>query len=251
MRFLYVRGDQMAGDAVELDAEQSHRVSRVLRLGAGDGLVIRVRETGLLLAAVVGSRGRRDRLGLTVTGPASEPPEASPPPVEVHLGVALLKRRNLELVMQKTVELGVASVTPLLARRSVDRHLSGADLRRLAEIAEEACQQCGRPLPPPIPELATPEDFALAQRRAGRSVILLHEAPVSGEGAGTVGGEGGDGGVAVMVGPEGGWDGAEVTGLRDAGATPRRLPGHVLRAETAAVAVVALLVLDGALSGAR
>jgi len=236
VRFLYIDDDQHVDGTVRLTAEQRHRIRKVLRLRTGDELVVRYRSTGAGWRTVVAADGR-DAVVLQVTDGVDA---VAAGPV-VHLGVSLLKKRLVEWVVEKATELGVTSVTPLVAEHGVVPALSPNETRRLDAAAVEACQQCGRPLPPRINTALTPVEFVAARRAAGNTVVMLHQD----EATPSLASADLRGPVALLVGPEGGFSTNELDACRAAGARCRFIPGWILRAETAAVAATALAAFLG------
>jgi 16S rRNA (uracil1498-N3)-methyltransferase len=166
--------------------------------------------------------------------------QASPGGPAIHLLFALAKGEKCELVIQKATELGVARLVPFAAERSVVRldAVKGAERAvRWRRIAEEAARQCGRA---DVPEVAVPGPLAaaLAAVPPGFRLLVLH-----GPGGAPLGALGLEGapGLAALVGPEGGLGEGELAACRAAGALTASLGPRTLRAETAAIAVVALL----------
>jgi 16S rRNA (uracil1498-N3)-methyltransferase len=153
---------------------------------------------------------------------------------------ALSKGEKGELVVQKATELGVARLTPWAAERSVLK-LDEAKGRERAErwrrIAEEAARQCGRA---DVPEVTAPVGLAaaLAAVPAGHRLVVLH-----GPGGAPLGALGLEEavGVALVVGPEGGLTDGELSTCEAAGAVRGALGPRTLRAETAAIAGLAVL----------
>lgn len=198
--------------------DDAHHLSRVLRLRAGDPLVL----------GDGAGRWRPARFGPTVepTGPV-ESAAADAPAIAV--GFALVKGAKPELVVQKLTELGVDRILPFRARRSVvrwDEAKAAKAGARLTAVARAAAMQCHRPWLPVVEEVTdlsavlTLEGAALAHRSGGPPG-LQHR--------------------VVLVGPEGGWAPEELAAAAAAGAPCVAVGGHVLRAETAAVSVGALL----------
>lgn len=201
-------------DAPALREADLHHLTRVLRLRAGDPVV---------LGDGAGS-WRPGALGDQVdpTGPI----EAVPPPVpSIAVGFALVKGGKPELVVQKLTELGVDRIVVLRSERSVVRwegEKASRQLDRLRRVAREAAMQCRRCH---LPELDGVLDIAdVASRadtvRADRGGRPLRRADTT-----------------VVVGPEGGFTDDERAQLPDSVA----LGDHVLRAETAAVTAGALM----------
>lgn len=151
--------------------------------------------------------------------------------VEVVLYVALLKGDKLSEVVRSATELGATRIQPLITRHSVPKEMGEGKLRRLRAVALEAAKQSGRvripEILPPIPLKAVPEvaQGLVAHVGAGARVreVLNPEKP-----------------LALAVGPEGGFAEEEVDFLEARGFTPVTLGRRILRAETAALALLAL-----------
>lgn len=145
-----------------------------------------------------------------------------------------LKREFTELIFQKGTELGVSRFQPILCDRTVR---DGFNPERAARILKEATEQSGRVW---VPECCAPVSFgeALVQNQADMtffaSLEISERVDVSKKIAS-------DGSLALFIGPEGGWTEEEEHQAKTTGYTPFRLSSHVLRAETACIAGVALL----------
>lgn len=143
----------------------------------------------------------------------------------VALYLAILKRDNFELAVQKAVECGVTRIVPINTERTVKL---GLNTDRLAKIIREAAEQSGRAF---LPELGPGQDFSIALKKAREAgdVIIFDLAgetlptllPVSPQ--------------SIFIGPEGGFTEAEVAQARAAGACVASLGPLTLRAETAAI----------------
>jgi len=165
-------------------------------------------------------------------------------PFHIHLFASILKGDKFDLVVEKVTELGVSSVNPLISKRTIPR-ISGekasAKEKRWERIARAASEQCHRTAPPPIGHIL-PFDRALDRPLQGILIICLE-----GEGLPPLrslvdksnplrSSE-----VSVLVGPEGGFEQEEIERALAKGFQPASLGSHVLRAETASIAVVAIL----------
>lgn len=222
----------LIGEArAELTEAARHYLRDVLRLSPGDAVEL-FDGRGAAWDARVGPGFEALALG--------ERRPAAPGGPALHLLFALAKGEKGDLVVQKATELGAARLAPWAAERSVVRldPAKGAERAgRWRRIAEEAARQCGRA---DVPEVADPAPLAaaLAAVPAGFRLVVLH-----GEGGAPLGALGLDGapGVAAVVGPEGGLAPEELAACRAAGALHATLGPRTLRAETAAIAVVALL----------
>jgi len=225
----------------ELTAEARHHLVDVLRLAEGDAIEVFDGRGGawdarLLPGLAAVSLGRRR--------------DAGRPGVDVRLLVALAKGEKMDLVVQKTTELGVAAILPFEAERSVvrlDLERGEERARRWRRIAGEAARQCGRA---DVPEVAAPASLAaaIAAVPPGFALHLLH---VGAGGAPAAAYRSPPEGHAIIVGPEGGLGEVEVAACLAAGARIASLGPRTLRAETAAIVAVALVqARHGDLAGA-
>ncbi len=152
---------------------------------------------------------------------------------ELHLYAALFKFDRFEWMVEKVTELGVTRIVPVETERS-DHGLFAAAAKRVErwrKIAREASQQSRRVR---LPEVADP--IKLKQVKAEGTRLLLDELPGTAPLR-----AGGDRPVAVLLGPEGGWTEEERAGLARDGWTPASLGRTILRAETAAIAAIAIV----------
>lgn len=218
---LYSRGG-VASDVIALDPELARRISRVLRLRDGarvdlfDGKGNEVE--GVLAGATVEVTRRYTAV------------EEGP---EVHLYPALIRANRFDWLVEKTVELGATEIHPVRCARSIVDE-GGGRLERWRRIAVEAAEQSERRIVPAIHE---PVAFADGIRHAAGELIVAWEAERAGQG--WPGGAAGR--VSLFSGPEGGYTEDEIALAREAGATTVGLGPFVLRAETAAIALVALV----------
>ncbi|HTI88690.1 MAG TPA: 16S rRNA (uracil(1498)-N(3))-methyltransferase [Alphaproteobacteria bacterium] len=230
------------GAVVELGRDAAHYVRDVLRMRAGDSLAVfngrdgEWRATLAHLARNAATVAIAERL----RAPTSEP--------DVWLLFALLKRTRTDLVVEKATELGVARILPVMTSRT---QASRVNLDRLAAIAREAAEQCERLT---IPEVAEPRRLGdvLDAWPSDRRLIVADEAgggrPIaealandtSTTGFPSVTSSAPPSRWALLIGPEGGFDGGELDRLRKLPfVTPVALGPRILRAETAALAALA------------
>lgn len=223
---LHLPGRPRADGVVAIPREQLRHV-QVLRLGAGDR--VRVfdddgREHEIALDRV----STREATGRVVA--SWDVPRESP--LELVLAPALVKHDKMDWIVEKATELGVARIAPLRTRFAVAR---GDHVERWRRIALSAAKQCGRTR---VPSVDAPRDFADALGDAWPGLRLLaweDEDAVRLADCPDVATA-----VSLVVGPEGGFEAAEVSAARTAGFRTVTLGRRVLRAETAAVAAVAL-----------
>jgi 16S rRNA (uracil1498-N3)-methyltransferase len=225
---LFVPGPLAEGVVVTLDGPQAHYLSKVMRVGLGDAVVLCDDLTGEWTARVT-EVGKRDIVLLPVT--RSRPREEVP---DFTLCAALLKKDRFDLVLEKATELGVRRIQPVLTRRCVADRLNP---ERARAVVTEAAEQCARTA---LPKLAEPMklEALLKGWPADRALYFADETggePAAAAFAACMGP------AALLIGPEGGFDEAERAAVR---ALPQAravsLGPRILRGETAAIAAVAL-----------
>ena len=163
----------------------------------------------------------------------------SEPALRVTLYPGMPKADKLELITQKAVELGVTKIVPVLTSRSVSRPDAKSVSKkqeRLQRIALEAAKQSGRGI---IPEIGKMTDLESALKTAPGKKILFYEG--GGEALGALVSPD-EAEVSVFIGPEGGFDAAEVQLAKQYGATPATLGPRILRTETAPLAALSVLM---------
>jgi len=152
--------------------------------------------------------------------------------VEVVLYVALLKGDKLSEVVRAATELGATRIQPLITRHSVPKEMGEGKLRRLKAIAKEAAKQSGRlrvpEVLPPIPLKAVPEVEQGLVAHVGARALVREVLDLNRN-------------LSLAVGPEGGFAEEEVALLKERGFAPVSLGRRILRAETAATALLAIV----------
>jgi 16S rRNA (uracil1498-N3)-methyltransferase len=230
----YIPSSPQDGRAVLAGDEARHLV-RVLRGRVGDDVVVFSGE-GVEWPARITRLGR-DEAELA-TGPARhDPPSVGP---AVSIGVALPKGERQKWLVEKLTELGVARLIPLDTERGV-AEATPAARERLRRGALEACKQCGRNR---LMEIGEPRSVtaALAEMPPGSRAVIADPggAPLDPRGLAA-----GATSLLALVGPEGGFTIAEITAAEQAGAIRVGLGPHILRIETAALALAARLAHAG------
>ena len=207
---------------VTVTGDEFHHAVRVARVRAGEEVEL-FDASGRAAKGVVQSVERD--VVVVVTGEELPLREAS---IDIHLAMAVIQLEKFELVLQKATELGVRSITPLLADRGeVRRERFAGKTDRWKKIILEAVKQCGRSRVPDLEEAAT---FDEVLGRAGTKILFDADvAPGALEPARE---------MTLLIGPEGGWSEEEIEAAKRAGCTFQRLGARRLRAETAAIASV-------------
>lgn len=230
----YAPIDSFSATSVVLDVDESRHARDVLRLSAGD--VISVfdglgREVSARLVTVGKSSSAAEIIGDVV-------PSAPESPLRLELAAAMLKSDKFDLTVQKGVELGIDRITPLrTARCDVRSKDSASRAARWRKIALEAAKQCGRAVLTQIDDPVTLEEF-LSSRTDAQDIekIMFVE-----EGAGKLRDTSSARSIRYIIGPEGGWEPFEVELGKASGFKSVTLGGRIMRAETAAIAITALL----------
>lgn len=234
-RRLFVDAPLIAGARVGLNRDQSNYLSNVLRLEAGAGLLVFNGHDGEWRARLA-LAGKRD---VALELEALERPQTAT--CDLRLLFAPLKHARLDYMIQKAVEMGAGRLSPVLTRRTQVHKLN---LDRVRANAIEAAEQCGILTLPDIDEPA-PLDRVLMDLPEERFLVFCDEdAPVADPliALGRAIREDRVPSISVLIGPEGGFDPAERDMLLALpGALPISLGPRILRADTAAVAALALV----------
>ena len=237
MRRFAIAPDRIVDGRVTFDALESRHLSRALRLQPGD-TVIASDGSGhdyTVRLDSVGARATGTVLGVAARGAES--------PLAITLVQGVPKGDKMEAIVRAATELGVARIQPVLTMRTVV-HLAApaaaARAERWQRVAREAAKQCGRAVVPAVAPPA-PLTAALDEARDSDLAVCLWEgeAPPLAATLNVLHPRR----AAVLVGPEGGLDAAEVAAARRAGWRVASLGPRVLRTETAGPAIVTILQL--------
>jgi 16S rRNA (uracil1498-N3)-methyltransferase len=224
---LYVVAPLHEGASFPVSAGQAHYLGTVMRRAVGDAVTVFNGRDGEWRAQIAGQR----RGEATLRAEALLRPQTPEP--DLWLLFAPLKRDPTDLVVEKATELGVSRLVPVLTERSNTARINA---ERWQAIAIEAAEQCERLTLPAI-DAPRPLGAVLDGWPAGRPLVAAVE---RGEGRPPLRPVAGP--AALLIGPEGGFTDAELDRLRGRPfLTPVSLGPRVLRAETAAIAGLALL----------
>jgi 16S rRNA (uracil1498-N3)-methyltransferase len=217
-----------------LTGDEARHASQVLRMKSGDPVIVFDGQGRRAAAEILGIS--RDRVPLKL---GEILPSQSPMPV-ITLAQAIPKGKNMDLIVQKSVELGIAVIQPLVTRFTVVQPGEGkADKWR--RNALEACKQCGQDTLPAIAEPLAFDRWIAGQANApGLKLIaslsteatslrkILRDHPTTTH-------------ATLLVGPEGDFSPAETSAAIDAGFLPISLGSIVLRVETATIFALSAL----------
>ncbi len=228
---LFVKSKLATGAEIDLDSSQAHYLGNVLRLSEGQQLLLFNGKDGEWCATLDAIGKKRAR---AVVSQQTRIQEHGP---DLHYLFAPLKRARLDYMAQKATEMGASVLRPVLTRRTIAERVK---VDRLLANAVEAAEQCGILH---VPEVAAPEPLAKVLERwdASRLLIFADEAAPSASPLEALAALQA-GPLAVLIGPEGGFDPEERASLlAKPFVRPISLGPRVMRADTAAVAALALV----------
>lgn len=232
MHRFFLPADALRADSPTLTGDEAHHCLNVVRHGPGDRVILFDGEGREATAEIVSATKRE--AALRVLHRAVTPPL----PCRLRLAQAVPKGKNMDLILEKAVELGAAEIVPLLSDRTVvqlDAREAAAKQAKWQTIALEACKQCGQNWLPRVARPVTPRAFLDGARLDGLALIgslqpgarrikaVLAEQPSAPRE------------VTLFIGPEGDFTPAEIQLAISHGAQPITLGPIILRTETAAI----------------
>lgn len=229
----FVPPDAIAGERADLPDEATRQIAQVLRLRAGERVVLVSggMEHEAELAHV-------SRAGVTARVVASRP-VGGEPRLRLTLCPALLKADKFEWVVQKCTELGVAAFQPVISARCVSDAVSAQKLERWQRIAQEAAEQSGRGA---VPAVAAPVALDALSMGGALPALFAYEAEGGMPLREALDHLAGRDAFALVIGPEGGFAREEFLHSIARGAIAVSLGPRILRAETASIAAVAAIM---------
>lgn len=227
---LYVQAPLLAGAEILLEPGQVHYLQHVMRRKVGDEVALFNGRDGEWAARIEGYGKKAAALKLTAQLREQDRP------ADLWLLFAPVKRARLDFIVEKATELGVSALQPVFTRFTNAERVKS---ERMAAISVEAAEQCGRLS---VPDVRAPEKLGsvLDKWDPARTLIFCDEGgdvpPIAEALKGT-----GSGPAAILIGPEGGFHRDERKRLTTAPfCSPVSLGPRILRADTAAVAALAL-----------
>jgi len=232
---LFVSAQLINGAELLLEGDRARYLGRALRLRVGDEIVVFNGE-GLEWTATIDAMTKN-----TATLRIGDSKEAgTESPLKIHLVQGVSRGERMDYVVQKTTELGVKRITPVLTEYGVvklDEKRAAKRREHWEHVATSACEQCGRTRPPLIDSSVSLKDwFGNKPTDVDAELILRPGAPVSLTRIETPTTK-----ICVLIGPEGGFSEIEYEDATIAGFNAVSLGPRVLRTETAAVAALSVL----------
>jgi 16S rRNA (uracil1498-N3)-methyltransferase len=254
---IYIPPEDIAKkEGIKLNADKSHYLISVLRCKKGDVITIIDGKGKAYEAEVVEIAKKHVFINIL-----SETPLDTESPLNLVLCQGVLKGEKMDLVIQKTTELGVKEIIPLIAERCLVKETR--KVKRWQKIAEEAAEQCGRTVIPTVHEPVEYRNALCVMSDEYKKFLLTHyDLPITDYGLNgfIFWEEGGislkeavlkispspshpftDSPIHIFIGPEGGFAAEEVKLAEKHGLIRTTLGKRILRAETAAIVSVALV----------
>lgn len=242
MRRFFIDPAGLSDTTAVLTGSEAHHIISVLRLEAGTPIQL-FDGTGMVYQARIEKIDKR-RVEAEIFAVARDDDTQA---TALHVGQAILKGKKMDFIVQKATELGVRGLHPFISRYCITANIPQSREKRQRErwqrIAREACKQCGRATPltcSPTMEFEMLLSSVSASGKMDKKLIFWEEEKERTLGD-VFGNEAPADSVMVLIGPEGGFDEAEVTTAVAAGFHPISLGRNTLRAETASVTAIAIL----------
>lgn len=231
----FISPDLIGDTQINLPEETSHQITQVLRLKKYDQIIV-LDNSGTEFVVKLIDINKKHTFGEVIEKRKNE----NEPDKKIHLYQAIIARDNFELVLQKSVELGVSEVTPIITERTqFDRKFIEGKYERWQRIIKEAAEQSERGI---LPELHLPLNFeaALTQSKEKGKTLIAWEKEKEVQWTSEYSKKAHD--FNIFIGPEGGFTENEINYAKDQKAILISLGKTILRAETAAIASIAKII---------
>lgn len=229
----YLPAVEWNGDMLSLRGDEAHHCVRVLRQKVGDEVIV-FDGQGRSVQGVISSASK-DEVVIQKQGEE----KISPVGLQLSLCQSIPKGGNMELIVQKAVELGVSRIQPLVTENTVVK-ADEKKRQKWQRVALEACKQCGQDWLPEVAEISKFTDWIDSSERCELSVVAALD-PRSREMNEVLSTLAGEKTVELLIGPEGDFSQAEYDAAIDAGFRPVTLGDIVLRVETATLYCLSVL----------
>lgn len=230
---IYQPGDFSPGEIISLSAPASQHVARVLRMRLNDQLILFNGNNKQFLAKIVTIDKRA--VSLTILSAEERSCESK---LKIHLGQCISKGDKMDLVIQKAVELGVSSITPIFSQFcnvNIDNKRTEKKHKQWQDQVISACEQSGRNFLPTINFPCKLQNF-IEQCSTEDKFVLHPSAAKSWQEYPDIIDE-----VSVLIGPEGGLSDTEIKAAQELDFKPLSMGPRVLRTETAAISILSIL----------
>ena len=235
MNRFFIPKEQIGRNSVTISGSDVNHIKNVLRKAVGDELICFDGSGFEYIARIY--EIKKDGVLLSIV---SETHRESEPHIKVCLGQGLPKHAKMDEIIQRSTELGVTEIAPVLTERSVAK---GEKASRWQRIAKESAEQSGRLVVPAVYPLMDLDGFLEFTTLHELKIVpwegekertlkqVLHERTEAAS-------------IAVLIGPEGGFSSGEIGKASNAGFTPVSLGKRILRTETAGPAVISMIMYE-------
>ena len=229
----FIRNFDFSDDSFVIsDKEIFNQIKNVLRLGAGDKIILGDGKENEALALI--NKFEKNKLEVKILEKNKNKNE---PETRATLYCAVLKKENFEIVAEKATEIGIAAIVPLITKRTVKFSFKR---NRLEKIIHEAAEQSGRGV---VPILGEPKEFKKAILQAASNDLNVIFDPRGNNFYDVFGPKKTKQLIGIMIGPEGGWDESEIIFAKENNFKIISMGSLILRAETAAI-IASHLILN-------
>jgi 16S rRNA (uracil1498-N3)-methyltransferase len=235
MHRFFAGDENFSRDSIFLTGTDASHIFTVLRLQIGDKIQVLDGKGSLYIVQLEDVKAKLVK-GIIISSEKVN----TESPLTIHLGQSLIKGNKFDVVLRKSVELGVKTITPLMTERTVVKSDGNKKIARWQKIAVESCKQCGRSSIPYISESIIKLDVFCRQESEADLKLMFWELE-SENSLKDINPEKTPSSVSVLIGPEGGFTNEEVETARSLGFQTVTLGPRILRAETTPLVVLSLL----------
>ena len=233
MRRFYAPKASFSNKTVTLDPDEAKHLRDVLRLKTGDQISVFDGEGNEFLCRIE-TVSKKESTAAVIQKIDASAPES---PLQLALASVVIPGDKYDLIVQKAVELGVTRFVPLASIRSEVKLIDlSKKLTRWRRIALDASKQCGRARLMSIDEPQNVDGYLKTVQPEGCPKIFFSEREGS-----KLPELGSPGQLITVIGPKGGWDDSEIRAAQSNDFSIVTLGGRIMRAETAAIALTAIL----------
>ena len=232
MIHLFLPPEKLASKQIIITGEQARYLSLVHRINPGEQLIIFDGLGNRYICKILHSRKKE-----VIVEQMKKEPYSAESPIAITLAQGIAKGNKMDLIIQKSTELGVKKIIPLITRRTQIRHTDKTD--RWRKIALSASQQSGRGKIPDITEPVNFKEF-LEKQEADRGIILSEEEKERNLKK-TLNDFHGITRITLLVGPEGGFSKEEKSTAIQKGFVSVSLGPRILRTETAPITALSII----------
>lgn len=228
--------DEIKSENFEISGEDAHHIVKSLRMKKGEKLTFCDKNQMEFNCEIVGFESEKVSLKVLSKNLCK-----TEPPLSITLFQALPKSDKMDFIVQKSVEIGVIEIVPIITSRCISRPDDKALQKKLIrwnKISKEASEQSGRGIIPKVQPLKSFQDVTLSLNEFDQTFVFYEKGGASLQR--TLSPQSKK--IAVIIGPEGGFEEREINELKEKGAIVSTLGKRILRAETAPLVALSNLI---------